>query len=97
VKRRRRVTAGHYGKRRADTGLLEAELLKVARSGEIVERPKCMTYRKAVAAIGLGKLCKCGARLGRDSKATRCTACAAIYMKHYRDRKARKGGEDAKG
>lgn len=41
--------------------------------------------RAAVKALGLGKLCKCGARLG-TRKDPKCSACRAIYMKHYRDR-----------
>lgn len=77
------------GGKRLSTAALERELVAAAGAGLHVKAPKLMNYRKAVAAIGLGKLCKCGARLGKDSKATRCTACAAIYMKHWRGRRAR--------
>lgn len=77
------------GGKRSSTAALERELVAAARAGLHVQRPKLMNYRKAVAAIGLGKLCKCGSALGKDSKATRCTACAAIYMKRWRAARCR--------
>ena len=52
---------------------------------------------KAAVAARLGRPCKCGALIPPDKKGTRCTACQAIYMKHYRDRKGDGDGQRNQG